>query len=71
MAFPPVVRGRAVSMLVAAGLQNVDLVELLAARKELAALGNLLNQSLRASWGDRVDEDALRSVVKKLEALLR
>lgn len=58
-------------MLVTAGLTNIDLAELLSARKELSALGNLLNQSLRVSWGEAVDETALRGVIKKLEGLLR
>lgn len=71
LTFPPRMRSRVVSMLVTAGLTNVDLAELLSARKELSALGNLLNQSLRISWGESVDEVALRGVIKKLEGLLR
>ncbi len=52
-------------------MEGGDLGELLAMRKELSSLVNLLNQSLRASWGAAVDREALRAVVTKLEGVLR
>lgn len=67
----PRARCRAVSMMVAAAMEGVDLGELLAMRKELTSLGNLLNQSLRASWGAAADREALRAVVTKLEDVLK
>jgi hypothetical protein len=58
-------------MMVGAAMANVDLGELLAMRKELTSLGNLLNQSLRVSWGKAADREALRAVVTKLEDVLK
>jgi hypothetical protein len=71
LALSPRARCRAVSMMVGAAMEGVDLGELLAMRKELSSLGNLLNQSLRASGGAAVDREALRAVVTKLEGVLR
>jgi len=70
-ALSPRARCRAVSMMVGAAMANVDLGELLAMRKELTSLGNLLNQSLRVSWGKAADREALRAVVTKLEDVLK
>jgi len=67
----PRARSRAVSLMVAAALERVDLAVLLEMRRELVSLGNLLNQSLRLSWGTAVDRDALREVVLKLGRLLQ
>ena len=67
----PRARCRAASLMISATMDNIDLDELLAMRRELVALGNLLNQSLRLSWGASVDESALRGVVKKLGGLLQ
>ena len=58
-------------MMISATMENLDLGELLAMRREMVALGNLLNQSLRLSWGGSVDESALRGVVEKLGGLLQ
>ena len=71
LALSPRTRSRAVSLMVAANLERVDLTALMEMRRELVALGNLLNQSLRLSWGTAVDRDALREVVQKLGRLLR
>lgn len=56
--------------MVAATMEQVDLVALLELRTELARLGNLLNQSLRSSWGNAADHDALQAIVTKLGRVL-
>ena len=71
LTLPPRARCRAASMMISATMDNIDLGELFAMRRELVALGNLLNQSLRLSWGGSVDESALRGVVEKLGGLLQ
>lgn len=71
LSFPPRMRSRAVSMLIMAGLKNIDLTELLSFRRELVSLGSLLNQSLRTSWGTSADEEALRRIIHRLEGVLK
>ena len=51
-------------------MEKIDLTAILEARRELVSLGNLLNQSLRLSWGERADGAALRAIIKKMEVLL-
>ena len=70
LTLPPRARSRAVSLLVTSGIEGINLEALLLARRELASLGSLLNQSLRLSWGESADGDALRGILKKLEGLL-
>ena len=57
-------------MIITAAIGKIDLQLLLEARRELTALGNLVNQSLKLSWGESVNLSALESVVKKLGGLL-
>lgn len=71
LALPPRARSRAVSLMVSAAMQHVDLAALLGMRGELVRLGNLLNQSLRTSWGTAADHDALQAIVTKLGRLLK
>jgi len=71
LALPPRARSRAVSLMVAAAMEDVNLAALLELRGELVRLGNLLNQSLRASWGTAADQDALHVIVTKLGRLLK
>ena len=66
----PRARSRAVSLMVAATMEQVDLAALLAMRVELVRLGNLLNQALRTSWGREVDREALQAIVTKLGRVL-
>jgi hypothetical protein len=71
LALPPRARSRAVSLMVAAAMEQVDLAALLDLRGELVRLGNLLNQSLRTSWGAAADRDALQAIVTKLGRVLK
>ena len=70
LVIPPRARSRVASILVASGMEKIDLATILEARRELVSLGNLLNQSLRLSWGERADGAALQAIIKKMEALL-
>jgi len=70
-ALPPLARARAVSMLLGAQSEGVDLPTLLQLRGELARLGTLLNQSLKTSWGRSTDAQAASEVVRILEGVLR
>jgi len=67
---PPIARSRVVSMLLGAQAEGVDLPALLGMRSELTRLGNLLNQSLRTSWGSSTDALAAERVIKILEGVL-
>lgn len=67
---PPKARSRALSLLISSSTAKVDLDQLIRFRSELASLGNLVNQSLRASWGEKVDQVAIEKIVKILRRLL-
>jgi hypothetical protein len=67
---PPKARSRALSLLVSSSTLGVDLKELITFRSELASLGNLVNQSLRSSWGEHVDRASIEKIVLKLRRLL-
>lgn len=71
LSLSPRARSRAVSMMIAASMERVDLAALLAMRVELVRLGNLLNQALRASRGQAADPSALQAIVTKLGRVLR
>lgn len=70
LSLPPRARSRAVSFILSSFEEGLDLGELLQARRELVALGVLINQSLRLSWGKSTDAVALGSVLKKLQRIL-
>ena len=68
LTLPPSSRAKAVAMVLnAAG--EIDLPELAKMRRELVNLGTLLNQSLAASHGRRVDEITLGQCVSLLKKL--
>ena len=71
LALSPRARSRAVSLMVAGALEQVDLAALLELRGELVRLGNLLNQSLRTTWGAAADHDVLHAIVAKLGRVLK
>lgn len=68
---PPKARMRVVSLLLSSAVLEFDLKELIAIRRELVSLGNLLNQSLQASWGQAPDAGVHREISKKLQEVLR
>ena len=68
LALPPVVRAKAVAMVMGAA-GNINLAELAATRRELVNLGQLLNQCLRVSGGRSVDDEALKACVELLARL--
>jgi hypothetical protein len=61
---PPLARLRVVSFILNTHAEGIDLGELLAMRKVLVNLGNLLNQSLKTSWGKSTDAAAAIEVVR-------
>lgn len=68
MTLPPTSRAKAVALVLnAAG--EINLAELVKYRRELVNLGTLLNQSLAASHGHRVDEATLGQCVSLLKKL--
>lgn len=70
-ALRPVLRGRVVSTVLETHAAGVDLVELLAVRRELARLGTLLNQSLRVSRGLLPDVATVQEAASLINALTR
>ena len=70
-ALRPVLRGRVVSTVLEAHANGVDLVELLAARRELARLGTLLNQSLRVSRGLLPDAATVQEAASLIASITR
>jgi len=66
---PVSARHRAVAIMLRAQMEKIDLGALVAMRGELVALGTLLNQSLRTSWGQETDREAAETVVTKLHGL--
>ena len=68
MALPPSSRSKAVAMILNA-CGEIDLRELVTMRRELVNLGTLLNQSLKASRGQRVNENNLGQCVALLKKL--
>ena len=67
----PVLRGQVVATVLEAHAAEVDLVELLAARRELVRLGTLLNQALRASRGSLPDVAAVQKAAEIITALTK
>jgi hypothetical protein len=66
---PPLARLRVISFLLNAHAKDINLGELLAMRRVLVNLGNLLNQSLKTSWGKSTDAAAASEVVMLLKGL--
>jgi len=67
----PVLRGQVVATVLEAHAAEVDLAELLAARRELVRLGTLINQSLRASRGSLPDAAAVQEAADIIIALTK
>jgi hypothetical protein len=57
-------------MILTAHSMGIDLAELLPLRRSLMNWGNLLNQSLRTSWGKSVDGEAAAVMVKRLREVV-
>jgi len=70
-ALPPRARGQAVSLVLGAWAGGLDLRELLKVRQVIANAGNLLNQSLRTSWGRTVDAEAASQLVRVLRQVVK
>jgi hypothetical protein len=67
---PPRARGQAVSLILSAWGLGVNLRELLKVRQDVARATNLLNQSLRTSWGRSADSDAASEMVRLLRRVI-
>jgi hypothetical protein len=61
---PPRARGQAVSLILGAWGLGVNLRELLRVRQDVARASNLMNQSLRTSWGKSADGVAASEMVR-------
>jgi hypothetical protein len=70
-ALPPRARGQAVSLVLAAWVSGLDLGELVKIRRVVVNTGNLLNQSLRTSWGRTVDAEAATQLVRLLRRVVQ
>ena len=68
---PPLARLRVVSFILNSHAEGIDLGKLLAMRKVLINLGNLLNQSLKTSWGKSTDAAATSEVVRVWKMLTK
>ena len=68
---PPRARGQAVSLVLGAWAGGLDLRELLKLRQVLVNAGNLLNQSLRTSWGKSADAEAAAQLVRLLRRVVQ
>ena len=66
---PTKIRSRAVSVILAAHWDKISVEKLIAAQDQFRRLGILLNQSLRASGGRDVDQDALKEAVQIVKGL--
>jgi len=70
-ALRPTLRGMVAAMVLEAHALGINLGELLAARRELAHLGTLINQSLRVSRGLLADPVAVEEAAQIIGALIR
>lgn len=70
-ALPPRARGQAVSLILGARASGLDLQELLKLRQVVVNTSNLLNQSLRTSWGRTVDAEAATELVRLLRRVVQ
>jgi len=68
---PPLARQRVVAFVLSSHANEIDLVELLAMRKVLINLGNLINQSLKTSWGKSTDAAAASEVVRLMKGFMK
>ncbi|MCE0499084.1 MAG: hypothetical protein LV481_14180 [Methylacidiphilales bacterium] len=57
------------AIMLSAQMEKIDLGALLAMRGELASLGNLINQSLRTTWGQETDRASAENVLAKLKGV--
>jgi hypothetical protein len=69
-ALPPRARGQAVSLILGAWGLGVNLRELLAVRQDVARASNLMNQSLKTSWGKSADGVAASEMVRVFRRVL-
>jgi len=69
-ALPPRARGQAASLVLGAWASGLDLGELTKIRQVVVNTGNLLNQSLRTSWGRSVDAEAATQLVRLLRRVV-
>lgn len=70
-ALPPRARGQAVSLILGAWAGGLDLQALLKVRQVVVNTSNLVNQSLRTSWGRTVDAEAASQLVRTLRQVVR
>ncbi len=67
----PRARARVVSLVFRGQTTGVAMVDLVAVHRNLQLLGHLLNQSLKASYGQAANREAVENCVKILKELTR